>query len=68
MPNQTKLKDPKISVVIPVYNVEPFVGKCLSTLVHQTFQDFEIIAVNDGSKVVLSLFFANSSGIMSIWS
>lgn len=27
-----------------------FVGKCLSTLVHQTFQDFEIIAVNDGSK------------------
>ena len=50
MPNQTKRKDPKISVVIPVYNVEPFVGKCLSTLVHQTFQDFEIIAVNDGSK------------------
>jgi len=50
LPNQTKLKDPKISVVIPVYNVEPFVGKCLSTLVHQTFQDFEIIAVNDGSK------------------
>lgn len=50
MPDHTKTKDPKISVVIPVYNVEPFVGKCLSTLVHQTFRDFEIIAVNDGSK------------------
>lgn len=50
MPDQTKRKGPKISVVIPVYNVESFVGKCLSTLVHQTFRNFEIIAVNDGSK------------------
>ncbi|WP_101698465.1 glycosyltransferase [Clostridium minihomine] len=50
MPDQIVTKDPKISIIIPVYNVEPFVGKCLSTLVHQTFQDFEIIAVNDGSK------------------
>lgn len=40
---------PEISVIIPVYNVEKFVGKCLSSLVQQTFQDFEIIAVNDGS-------------------
>jgi glycosyltransferase involved in cell wall biosynthesis len=41
---------PKISIVIPVYNVEKFVGKCLSSLVHQTIQEpYEIIAVNDGS-------------------
>ena len=40
---------PKISVIVPVYNVAPYVGECLSSLVHQTFTDFEIIAVNDGS-------------------
>ena len=40
---------PVISVVMPVYNVEKYVGKCLSSLVEQTFRDFEIIAVNDGS-------------------
>jgi glycosyltransferase involved in cell wall biosynthesis len=40
---------PKISVVIPVYNVEKYVGKCLLSLEEQTFRDFEIIAVNDGS-------------------
>lgn len=34
---------------MPVYNVEKFIGKCLSSLVDQTFTDFEIIAVNDGS-------------------
>nr|WP_319489806.1 glycosyltransferase [uncultured Caproiciproducens sp.] len=41
---------PKISIIIPVYNVEKYVGKCLSSLVEQTYTDFEIIAVNDGSK------------------
>ena len=42
-------KGPKISVIMPVYNVDRFFEKCLTTLVHQTFRDFEIIAVNDGS-------------------
>ena len=41
---------PTISVVIPVYNVDKYVGKCLSSLVEQTYRDFEIIAVNDGSQ------------------
>lgn len=40
---------PEISVIIPVYNVEKFIGRCLSSLVEQTFRDFEIIAVNDGA-------------------
>lgn len=40
---------PRISVIIPVYNVEKYLGKCLSSLMEQTFRDFEIIAVNDGS-------------------
>ena len=40
---------PAISVIIPVYNVEKYVGRCLSSLVEQTFHDFEVIAVNDGA-------------------
>lgn len=45
-----KNDNPKVSIVIPVYNVERYVGKCLSSLIEQTFTDFEIIAVNDGSR------------------
>ncbi|QAT48340.1 glycosyltransferase [Caproiciproducens sp. NJN-50] len=45
----TETHTPIISVVIPVYNVEKYVGKCLISLEEQTFRDFEIIAVNDGS-------------------
>ena len=39
----------KISVIIPVYNVEQYIDKCLDSLVKQTFKDLEIIIVNDGS-------------------
>ena len=40
---------PKVSVIVPVYNVENYVEKCLKSLVKQTLQDIEIIIVNDGS-------------------
>ncbi len=40
---------PKVSVIVPVYNVEKYIEKCLNTLVNQTLQDIEIIVVNDGS-------------------
>ena len=40
---------PKISVIIPVYNVEKYLGWCLDSVIHQTLQDIEIICVNDGS-------------------
>jgi glycosyltransferase EpsJ len=40
---------PKVSVVIPVYNVEEYIQKCLDSLINQTLQDIEIICVNDGS-------------------
>ena len=39
----------KISVVVPVYNVEPYVVRCLETVVAQSFDGFEIILVDDGS-------------------
>ena len=41
---------PKVSIIVPVYNVEKYIEKCLDTLVKQTLDDIEIIIVNDGSK------------------
>ncbi len=40
---------PKVSVIIPVYNIEDAVGTCLRSVMGQTFRDLEIIVVNDGS-------------------
>ncbi|MBE5805366.1 MAG: glycosyltransferase [Clostridiales bacterium] len=39
----------KVSVVVPVYNVENYIEKCLNSLVNQTLEEIEIIIVNDGS-------------------
>ena len=39
----------KISIIIPVYNMEKFIPRCLESLVNQTLKDIEIIVVNDGS-------------------
>lgn len=39
----------KISVIVPVYNVENYLEKCLDSLVKQTLQDIEVLVVNDGS-------------------
>ena len=41
---------PKVSVIVPVYNVEKYVTRCLTSLINQTLDDIEIIVVNDGSK------------------
>ena len=41
---------PKVSLIIPVYNVQDYIEKCLDSVVNQTIDDIEIIIVNDGSK------------------
>lgn len=41
--------NPKISVILPCYNVALYIDKCIESLFNQTFQDFEIICINDGS-------------------
>jgi glycosyltransferase involved in cell wall biosynthesis len=41
---------PKISIIIPVYNAEKYLQKCLDNLINQTLQDIEILCINDGSK------------------
>ncbi|MCX8534678.1 glycosyltransferase family 2 protein [Chryseobacterium luquanense] len=40
----------KVSVIVPVYNVENYLAKCLDSLVNQTYQNIEILVINDGSK------------------
>ncbi len=51
---------PLISIIIPVYNVEKFLDRCLNSVISQTFTDFEIILINDGST-------DNSGAICDDW-
>lgn len=44
------MEEKKISVIIPVYNVEKYLRRCVESVLNQTFKNFELILVNDGSK------------------
>ena len=39
----------KISVIVPVYNVEKYLEKCVKSILNQTYSNFEILLINDGS-------------------
>lgn len=43
------MANPKVSIVIPIYNVERYLRQCLDSVVNQTLKDIEIICVDDGS-------------------
>ena len=40
----------KISIVVPVYNIEKYIGKCIDSIISQTYHNYELILVDDGSK------------------
>ena len=40
---------PKISVIVPVYKVEAYLNECIQSILTQTYTDFELILVDDGS-------------------
>jgi glycosyltransferase involved in cell wall biosynthesis len=43
------MENPEISVIIPIYNTEKFLKQCLDSVINQTFENIEIICINDGS-------------------
>lgn len=43
------MNNPKVSVVVPIYKVEPFLQECVDSIQVQTLEDIEIILVDDGS-------------------
>ena len=55
------MKKPKFSIIVPVYNTEKYLKRCLDSIKSQTFKDYEVIIVNDGST-------DNSSDIISKYS
>ena len=42
-------EQPLISVIVPVYKVEPYLDRCVQSIVNQTYKNLEIILVDDGS-------------------
>lgn len=61
---------PAISIVIPLYNAEKYIGECLESILQQSFQDFEIIIVDDcstdNSAAVVENFLPKFSGRLKI--
>ncbi len=43
------MSEPKVSVIVPIYNVEKYLDKCLRSLQEQTFRDFEVLLIDDGT-------------------
>lgn len=41
---------PKVSIIVPVYNASSFIEKCIQTILNQSYQNIELILINDGSK------------------
>lgn len=44
------MEKPLISVIVPAYNVEKFIGKCIDSILRQSFKDFEVLLIDDGAK------------------
>lgn len=44
------MKQPKISIIVPVYNAEKYLRQCLDSILKQSFKDFEVLLIDDGSK------------------
>lgn len=42
--------NPKISIIVPVYNVEQYLPRCIDSILNQSFADFELLLIDDGSK------------------
>ena len=54
------MNNPKISIIVPIYNVEDYLPRCIESICQQTYKNLEIILVNDGST-------DNSSNICNLY-
>ena len=52
---------PKFSIIIPVYNCERYIEKCLNSVFNQSFSNYEVIVINDGST-------DNSESVINLYS
>ena len=43
------MNNPKISIIVPIYNAEKYLSRCLDSILSQTFCDFEVLLIDDGS-------------------
>ena len=63
-------ENPKVSVVIPVYNSEKYLGECICSVINQTYKNLEIILVNDGStdgcREIIDQFAQDDSRIIPV--
>ena len=46
------MKNIKVSVIVPIYNTEKFLKKCIESILNQTLQEIEIILINDGLSLI----------------
>ena len=49
MKGKVRMESNKISIIVPVYNVEQYLERCVNSLISQTYKNIEIILVYDGS-------------------
>lgn len=61
---------PHVSVIVPVYNVEKYLARCLDSILHQTYDDYEVICINDcspdQSAVILEQFADKYSSVLKV--
>lgn len=64
------MEKPLVSIIVPVYNVEQYLEQCLTSIVEQTYENIEVIIVNDGSpdnsQVIIDVLVQNDNRVKSI--